>query len=232
MTSDAQNETAGELEALISKAEQRLEEFKGILPSDVSREELSMISKTAPKAYAIHAGLLHRTADLAEAAIGLYKRLENLPAHVLTRSVLETSALLYYFWCTLEKAVESKEAKEADDILMRMVFGARNTEEEMQAVNILTAVDTLDKDARGVRAMYDYLCEVAHPSWMGNVGHYGGAGESSYALYLDKEHEVVPPEAALAVVSELLIGLHESNDAVQDVLLHFETLHEQEYDGD
>jgi len=232
MTNDTQGETSTRLERLLGEAEQRLEELKGILPSEVSREKVSMSSKAALKAYAIHAGLLHRTVNLAEAAIGLYRRLENLPAHVLTRSVLETSALLYYFWCTLEKAVDSKEAKEADDILMRMMLGTRNTEEEMKEVNILTAVNTLDNDARGVRAIYDNLCEVAHPSWMGTVGHYGGARESSCTLYLDKEHEVVPPEAALAVVSELLIGLHESNDAVQDVLLHFETLHEQEYAGD
>jgi hypothetical protein len=232
MTNDTQGETSTKLEKLLGEAEQRLEELKGILPSEVSREKVSMSSKAALKAYAIHVGLLHRTADLAEGAIGLYKRRENLPAHVLTRSVLETAALFYYFGRKLEKAVESKKAKEAGDVLMRIMSGARNTEEEIKAVSILTAVDKLDKDARGVRAMYDELCEVAHPNSMGTVGHYGESDKLPHTPYFDKEHEGLPPEAAVAVVSALLLGCYESNDAFQDALLQFKTLHEQEYDGD
>lgn len=223
-------EKGTELAELLIEAEQRLQGLKGILPSEVRRDKVSMISKSALKAYLIRAGLLHRTADLAEATIDFYKQFKNLPAFVLTRAILETAALFYYFWSKLETAVNSGKVKDADDILMRILFGARNSDDEVQAVNIMTAVDRLDKDAPGVRDIYNDLCEIAHPNWMGAVGHYGESVESPFILYFDQSHNGLPPEAGLKVLSELLAYLLESNEAVKETLLRFKTLHEQAFD--
>ncbi|MCJ7767233.1 soluble NSF attachment family protein [Candidatus Bathyarchaeota archaeon] len=220
-----------ELKQLLADTERQYQAFLDILPSKVSRESVSNISKSALKAYLIRAGLLHRTADLAGAAIDLYSQHKDLPAFVLTRAALETFALFYYFIKKLEEAVISGKVQDLDETLMRLLFGARNADNDVKAINVLTAVDRLDKDVNGTRRMYDELCEIGHPNWMGTLGHYGKAVESPYTLYFESTYEGVPPEAGLGVVSGILGDLLEMDKSVQDILLQFKTLHEQEYDG-
>jgi hypothetical protein len=219
-----------ELKQLLEETELQYQAFLGILPSKVSRDSVSNTSKSALKAYLIRAGLLHRTADLAGAAIDLYRQRKDLPAFVLTRAVLETFALFYYFIKKLEEAVNSGKVQDVDETLMQLLFGARNAD-DAKAINVLTAVDRLDKDVNDIREYYDVLCEIAHPNWMGTFGHYGKAVESPYTLHFESTHEGVPPEAGLAVVKAILGCLLEMDKSVQDTLSQFKTLHEQEYDG-
>lgn len=227
-----------EKEQLLEKVEQEYNEFINILPGKVCRQNVSNVSKSALKAYVIRAGLLHRIADLVGSAIDLYKQRKDLPAFVLTRAALETFALFYYFIKNTETAVNSGKVQELDDILMRLLFGSRNAGDAAKAINILTAVDRLDKDIEGIRAMYDDLCEIAHPNWMGTVGHYGKVMDSPFNLYFEPTYEGVsiedgriPPEAGLGVVSAILGDLVAADESVQHILSEFKTLHEQAHYG-
>jgi hypothetical protein len=219
-----------ELKQLLEETEPQYQAFLGILPSKVSRDSVSNTSKSALKAYCIRAGLLHRTADLVGAAIVLYRQRKDLPAFVVTRAVLETFALFYYFIKKLEEAVNSGKVQDVDETLMQLLFGARN-EDGPKAINVLTAVDRLDKDFNDIRKYYDELCEIAHPNWMGTFGHYGKATESPYTHHFESTHEGVPPEAGLVVVKDILVYLLEMDKSVQDTLSQFKTILEQEYDG-
>lgn len=223
-----QPEKGTHMEELYKEAEQQLQQLACILPSMVSRESVSRTSKSALKAYLIRAGLLHRSVDLAGVAIDLYKQSKNLPAFVLTRAALETYALFYYFIKKLEEAVSSGEVQEVDEILMRLMLGARNTDDEVKAINILTAIDRLDKDVEGTRGMYDGLCEMAHPNWMGTMEHYGKVEESPYTLYFESPYEGFPIEAGLGLISAILGDLFEMNEPVQDTLSQFTKMHEKE----
>lgn len=220
------------LKQLLEETEPQYQAFLGILPSKVSRDSVSNTSKSALKAYLIRAGLLHRTADLAGAAIDLYRQRKDLPAFVLTRAVLETFALFYYFIKKLEKAVSSGKVQDVDETLMQLLFGAR-TVDDVKAINVLTAVDRLDKDVNDIRKYYDELCEIAHPNWMGTFGHYGKATGSPFTHHFESAptHEAIPPEAGLGVVKEILGYLLKMDKSVQDTLSQFKTLHEQGYDG-
>jgi hypothetical protein len=214
-------------EELYEEAEQELKQLVCILPSKMSRESVSKTSKSALKAHVIRAGLLHRSVDLAAAAIDLYKKSKNLPAFVLTRAALETYALFYYFIKKIEEAISSGKVQEVDEILMRLMLGARDSDDDVKAVNILTAIDRLDKDAKDTRRMYDGLCEMAHPNWMGTVGHYGKTEESPYTLYFESPYEGFPIEAGLGLISAILGDLIEMNESVQDTLSRFTIMHEK-----
>ncbi len=216
------------MEELYKEAEQQYQQLVRILPSKVSRESVSKTSKSALKAYLIRAGLLHRTADLAGAAIDLYKQSKNLPAFVLTRATLETFALFHYFIKKLEGAVSSGEVQKVDEILMRLMLGARNSDDEVKPINILTAIDTFDKHIKGIRGMYDTLCEIAHPNFLGTMEHYGKKAESPYTLYFESPYEGFPAEEGLNLISTILDGLLEMDESVQDILSQFTKMDEKE----
>ena len=219
-----------ELKQLLAETERAYHAFSVILPSKVSRESVSNTSKTALKAYLIRAGLLHRMADLAGGAIDLYKQRKDLPALILTRSFFETFALFNYFIGKLKAAVADGKVQDTDEILMRLLFGSRDWD-DLQAINVLTAIDQLDKDVAGVRKWYNDLCEIAHPNWLGTAGNYGKSGDSPYTLYFESPYKGVPAEFGLKTFKEILGGLPEMDKSAQDILLKFKALHEQELAG-
>jgi len=236
MGNSERDKIGAELAKSLAKVEQQLQQFKDIIPSDVSREKVSIVSKSALKAYLIRAGLLHRTADLVGAAIVLFKKRKDVPAFILTRASLETFALYYYFIEKVKTAIDSGKVKELDDILMRILFGARNAKDEVEAINILTVIDKLNRDVDGLRSMYDDLSEIAHPNWMGTVGHYGKVVDSPFNLYFEptfenvaKEDGRLPPEEGLDVILAILGDLIDMDKSAQDILSKFKTLHEQAY---
>ncbi len=218
------------LAKLLIEAEQLQQKLRGILPSNVSRENVSMVSKSTLKAYLVRAGLLHRMADLAETTIDLYRQGTNLPAFVLTRAIFETFALFYYFWKELETAVSSENVQEADHLLMQLFLGARNSDDELNPIRVGQAIKRLNEDCAGVRVIYADLCEIAHPNWMGTVGHYGNSVESVFDVNFEPPYKNLPPETGLELISAILDALLEWNDPVQKTLSQFKSRHEQEYD--
>jgi len=221
-----------DLKQQLTITEKTFQTFSDILPSKVCRNDISKTSKSALKAYLIRAGLLHRTADLSRAVIDLYKQNNYLPAIVLTRSLLETFALFHYFIKKLDGAVDSGRIGEFDDTLMRLFLGARDAEDDIKPVNVLTVIDKLNRNVEGFREMYDAFCEVAHPNWMGAVGYYGRTEESNYCVYFDSSGEGYPIEVALSFVSSVMEDSVQMDESLQSLLTEFTSLHEQTHSGD
>ena len=214
-------------EELLTEADELVKQLAKNLPSRVSRESVSNTSKTALKAYVIRASLFHRMTELAEVAIDLYRQDRLIAAFVITRSAFETAALAYHTYKRIEKVVETGEIGDIDEDLMKVLFGERLPETEWKAVNILTAIDKLEREATGVRDMYEGLCEFAHPNWAGAMGAFATADQDLFTLDFHQKHENIPPEAGLEALIAALITFKHSESAMSDILPNFTKIHEE-----
>ncbi|MFZ3016959.1 MAG: hypothetical protein WA056_00720 [Gallionella sp.] len=115
---------------------------------------------------------LRRTVDLAGGALSFFEQERLVPACTLTRSVVETAAVQYYIYKKLISYTEKPDVPSIHKLLMSAVFGRRDTEWPQQSIQVLTAIDHLDKQFPGFRSEYDRLCEYAHPNLGGGFGTY------------------------------------------------------------
>ncbi len=226
---DNNDSTWGELEEGLKRVNNRL-------PEVISREGVSDTSKTALKAHLIHVSLLYRYHDLAKNSARLSKEGAIIPALILARAAFETAALLFYTHTKIDTAVETRDVSEINDILMRIMFGERRQQitgdVNILAVNILTVVDLLDKEmeklgAQGIRALYDDLCEFAHPNFSGGFGAYADAtGDDPFQLAFGFESEILDSDMPLSALHMSLLILEEYDRKLIEILPKFTKLHE------
>ena len=214
-------------EELLTEADELVKQLANKLPSRVSRGTVSTISKTALKAYAIRASLFHRMTELAEVAIDLCRQDRLIAVFVTTRSALETTALLYHTYKHIEKVVETGKVGDIDERLMEVLFGERLPDTEVKAVNILTAIDKLDKVATGVRGMYDGLSEFCHPNFLGAMYAYAKADQDVFNLNFNQKHENIQPELGLIALIYALSVFEYYESAMSDILPNFTKIHEE-----
>lgn len=116
---------------------------------------------------------LRRTTDLAEGAVRFFDEGRLVPACTLTRSVFETIGIQYYLYKKLVFHTVESNPEAIHKLLLSAVFGRRDKEGwPEKSIQILTAMDHLDKRFPGFRAEYDRLCEYAHPNLSGGYGTY------------------------------------------------------------
>lgn len=117
---------------------------------------------------------LRRIVDLADGAELFFRTGRLVPGCVLTRSVLETVAIQYTVWKKLTKQIETVDVRSAHTLLMSVVFGRRDKGDDWpnMSMNVLTAIDHLDKQFPVFRSDYDHLSEYLHPGLKGGYGAY------------------------------------------------------------
>jgi hypothetical protein len=117
---------------------------------------------------------LRRIADLADGAETFFRNGRLLPACTLTRSTVETVATQYWVWKKLRAFTDASDLHSIHTLLMTVVFGRRDKGEDWpnKSMNVLTAIDHLDKQFAGFRSEYDRLSEYAHPGLAGGYGMY------------------------------------------------------------
>ena len=128
---------------------------------------------------------LRRIVDLAEGAEAFFREGRLVPGCTLTRSVVETVGLHYTVWKKLTAHTETADFRGAHTLLRSVVFGRRDKGDNWpnKSVNVLTAIDHLEKQFPGFRSEYDRLSEYLHPGLAGGYGIYvrtEGAGLRSY----------------------------------------------------
>lgn len=170
--------------------------------------------------------LLHRISDLASAALVMFEQGRLVPGCTLTRSVYETVAQLYLFHKKLAAAVEAKKLADFLEHLDKGAFGSKDGTTDAQAIQVLTAIDHLDKEFTGLRSDYDHLCEYAHPNFKGGLGCYTRFEIPAYNVSFGLNPQSLPMgpfglgglDLALQVTS-ILIERHATAEALLNDLL-------------
>lgn len=115
---------------------------------------------------------LRRTTDLADGALLFFEQNRLVPACTLTRSVFETTGVQYYIYRKLITYTEQTKPESVHKFLLSAVFGRKDKEWPETAIQVLTALDHLNKEFGGFRDEYDRLCEYTHPNLSGGYGTY------------------------------------------------------------
>lgn len=136
--------------------------------------------------------LRHRLVDLASASIDLFSQGRLVPAITLTRSLLETTASLYYFHKKIDGARSPEDLKELTSLLAKGVFGSKDGSSEYVAIQVLTAIKHVDKEFGGFEKEYFNLCEFAHPNMKGGLGAYTKIRLPEYSVSLGQNPDGLP----------------------------------------
>lgn len=195
------------------------------LPDRIQIASLTLNSKLPFKALAIRELLIHRVAELATSAVEDFERGRAVAAIALTRSILETVAVLFVLRERIGQFLVDKDVEELDDFLMKASMGSRNNPNLPSAINILSLIDRMDKSIPRVRATYDSLCEITHPNWAGTMGAFGAIDREVFELKLGAQ-QTPGFSIGVSALSGTLIMFHqyynESGDLIQELNNHFE----------
>lgn len=184
-----------------------LADLKTILPKELWRANISFSAKIPFKVYALAINLLYRAYDLAEVAQGLIYSDRRVPAMVLSRAVMETTALLFTLNKKLKMVLETCQTKEIDEFLIKCFIGSKHKEtDEIKPYNVKTAVKHVSKEHSQYEDIYEWLSEHAHPNSLGADRAYGSYDDDKNHLSFNlKAQEVHPKDGQIALLSTLPI---------------------------
>lgn len=219
--------TAVSLDAL-DRAKELSALITNCLPEKVEAAALTLNSKLPFKALCLRELLLHRVAELAATAVTLFEARKSVAAAVLTRSIVETVAVVYDLDRALTRFNEDKDSKTFDSFLTQALLGSKRPDSLYQAKNVLTLIGHVDKVVPGFRKSYDILSEIAHPNHSGMLGSFGQFDERTLALNLGTRERSLAFDSGTTALSGSLSMFHSLYNDMIPMLIeansHFETL--------
>jgi len=156
----------------LEQAKKQVAEFKSTLPSRVDSYHHE---KDLPfQAEQVHIALSYRLAELSDSVCELYATNKFVSALILTRSLMETVAMLICLLGDLEKAVAHNDIKEINRLLRQATIGSRNPEilRRVTSRHVLDDIKELGKKWNGAMKHYEYLSDFVHPNVFGVVMPY------------------------------------------------------------
>ena len=155
------------IDNLLKEAKQRCQLLSECLPKRVDPASISYTAKIPWKAIVYREALIWRTEELARTSYEMFTRNELASAVILTRACMESVAAMWYLQEKIQHVIDTKEAGDINDVLMRLLMGSKNDITDIESVSVLTFVEKINKDIDGFERSYKSLCEYAHPNWSG-----------------------------------------------------------------
>jgi len=214
--------------ALIERAKELCDELARRLPtthspaahqSFVAPNGRVIVAKIPTKLATVLGALAWRAKELADLSHELFKRDHLVPAIILTRALMESTALLYTVFKKTTVSIEARELATIDEYLVRCLAGSRKNANDPQSPNVLTAVQHLEKEdgCDGFLAFYETLCEFAHPNSLGTFYAYADYNELDRRVSFGPGRGLTEPnDAAFAAVFalEVLISFYDKTTAL------------------
>ncbi|MBS0606790.1 MAG: hypothetical protein JSR57_07565 [Verrucomicrobia bacterium] len=168
-----------------------IETLKASLPTEAPL----IFSNAIDPARALHLreACLHRIAELAESAYDAFVKKNYVPAYLLSRAVMETLALFWYFCDKLEDAIKTQDLEHIREMLSKALTGAKAAKAKevgysLDPIHILKLIRHVAKFAPPFEHHYDFLSEVSHPNAAGLTSAYVRIDRDRKMVYFGKEH--------------------------------------------
>lgn len=144
----------------------------------------SVTVKVPLKILAVVGSLAWRAHDFGTLACDLFEHQRVIPGAVITRALMETTALLYSVWKKTNQAVMDMKLEMLDDFLVRCLSGNRLRKGDPEAPSVITAIHALDKESGcdKYKDLYESLCEFCHPNALGSFYAYCRFDDASRML--------------------------------------------------
>ena len=211
----------------LALAKQLASNIRGSLLKQLYVGSYTLKSKLPFKAASFREVLFHRVSDIADVAIELYENERLVPAFIATRAVVETTAVLYWLYEKSRDFLEKPDEDSFDEFLMKGMLGSKDGTTKYESYNVLKSVDRLDKEFKGLREMYETLCEFTHPNWSGVMGSYSKLEKEKHTLHLGKGHRKPPLAFGVGPLIGSLAIFQDYYNALADVLKSLNDGYEQ-----
>lgn len=155
------------------------------LPPRIDPATVSTKAKIPFKALCIREVLLYRVSELGNAGLECYQQKQLVAAGILSRSLMESVAVLYWMNEKIKTSVENGSTGDIDDFFKKVLIGSRNGSSPLDAYNVLKAIDIVTKDIPHYRNLYEELSEIAHPNYSGALGAYAKRNQETVCYELD-----------------------------------------------
>ena len=156
-----------------SDLNQLLRELQENPPSEIDLDSMGGYESVVAKFMLARAGLLHRAFELAISADNSIENKQIVSSSLLIRALFETVSVFGYIYYKILAFNENKNLKEFDTIIANILYGSRDKSTDYVSINILTMIDTIDKEYPTYRSTYDRLSEYSHPNFIGASLLYG-----------------------------------------------------------
>ena len=111
-----------------------------------------------------------RAHDLLSQAVYLSEAGHYLGAFILVRSAIETLTVLAYLNQVTRAVVAGKSSyQEFSDKTIRLLLGSKNKSTSAESINVMTALEKVEKRIPGLLDVYVSLSEMAHPNYEGTA---------------------------------------------------------------
>ena len=153
--------------ASVEKLREAVEIVRDSLLTEVTIATDPIAPKAVFKLLVFRESLSWRIYEIANSAVEALDRGELLSSMILCRSLQETVALNFHLLREVEKCANAGDVSTLDASAMQMLLGSREIDARYQSLNILTAVDRLDRAFPSYRNLYNGLSEYCHPNFAG-----------------------------------------------------------------
>lgn len=134
----------------------------------------SITVKLPCKLQALVGSLAWRAHDFGTLACDLFRDQRVVPGAVITRALMETTALVYSVWKKTNQALSDSKLEALDDFLVLCLSGNRLGKGDPKSPNVLTAIQAVNKEpgCEQYEGFYASLCEFCHPNALGSFYAY------------------------------------------------------------
>jgi len=194
-----------------------------IRSSLIKRVEPTTPSKLPFKADSLRNILLYRVSELADDSCKLFRLERHVSASILTRSIIETAALLFLLNKKIKYTIDYDNITDIDAFLIKALLGSRNKLDDLMpvAINVLTTIDHTDAHYEGFKDAFEYLCEFSHPNWAGSLGSYGNIDLNVPGLDLVSAKEKFDGKSGIRALIISLQIVIDTYDGIADLLPEF-----------
>lgn len=179
------------------------ERLKQALPAKVDAVQQGINHKIVFYMLVAREASIHRVSTLAEDTFALIAAGRGLGASILTRSILETAAVLGFLLHALKKFEKTSDLAVLHTRIKSVIVGSKNGDkQDPSPVHVLTAIEAAEEflPVPGLTQIYANLSEFAHPNWAGLMGSFA-THEDAFLVRLGGKSRAIPPVApCLAIV--------------------------------
>lgn len=171
---------------LMAEIELRLTNLSAHLPQMIDVAAIGVLDKAPYKALAVREALIWRVEELGRGAHQMFKQGDLASAILLTRGVVECTALMARLSQVIFERANMKQ-DELHDTLSRMLLGWKNEGPEFhEAFNVVGLLKHLDKRFGAVLRAYNHLSEFAHPNWGGVTHLFSRTDQENFVTYFGR----------------------------------------------
>lgn len=182
--SDVDKQVPSEYRWLFSTDQSVIEQLKSLTKDDYKKMNSIYWNDQTSNIEAYCHMTLWRGAELIKSCLNGLNTKETIVPAIAARSLLEISAVFLLNANILEKTFSEVNfpsktiivSTEVEVLVTKMIWGTRygKPKENLQQTNIMTSLQKVAKhpDATKLMPMYEFLCDIAHPSFIGNTSYW------------------------------------------------------------